>query len=75
MALIFLGITIITKNVCLKHNCQAGCVPGTQEDLIQGSFFMIQTQGRGEGNAYKKCHVIRKTGFCNHRNGCEWERM
>lgn len=57
MALIFWGIKIIAKNVCLKHNCQA------QEDLILGSFFVIQTQERGEGNVYKKCHVIRKTGF------------
>lgn len=42
LALIFLGLKKITKNVCLKHSCQAGCAPGTQEDLTQGSFFIFR---------------------------------
>lgn len=73
--MIFLGIKKIIQNMCLKHNCQAGCVPGTQEDLIQGSLFMIQTQERAEGNGDEKCSVIRKVDFDSHRNGCEWKRL
>lgn len=54
---------------------QAVCVPGTQEDLIQGLLFLIQTQERAEGNGDEKRSVIRKVGFDSHRNGCEWKRM